>query len=342
MDRKKITKNIIRILCVLFLGAALFAAEKVMGVRSINGIDQAKAMYYEPRNKADAVFMGSSHMHCDVNTAMLWEDKGIASFCYSTAEQPIWVTYYYLRELLKYQKPQTVFLDLYSIACIKEEYHYKWLEESILGFRFSPDKVRMLLTACERGMIKEYFPSIAVWHGRYEELDEDDFAQLTEQKEELSSFKGYTPYFRTEAQEKPAIHDYDTAPVPLLPKAEEYLRKTIEYAQEQGVQLVLMVTPYVTCEEDERIFARISRIAQEYGIDYYDLNEEYDIIGIDFQNDFNDYSHLNYGGSCKYTRYLEEEILPRYELPDRRGKAGYETWDIHVERIDKSAEEYWE
>ena len=65
-------------------------------------------MYWQPENAIDVVMMGTSHVHCGVNTAFLWEKYGIASYDYSGAEQPLWMTYFYLKELYKYQTPKVV------------------------------------------------------------------------------------------------------------------------------------------------------------------------------------------------------------------------------------------
>ena len=106
----------VRILFVILFIVGYLACDRVLSVKTAHGIRQARDMYAQPRNSIDVVFMGSSHIHCDVNTALLWEKYGIAAYDYSAAEQPLWTTYYYLKEICKYQKPQLVVLDLYSPA----------------------------------------------------------------------------------------------------------------------------------------------------------------------------------------------------------------------------------
>ncbi len=55
--------------------------------------------------------------------------------------------------------------------------------------------------------------------------------------------------------------------------------------------------------------------------------------------DFNDPSHLNYSGSCKFTRYLGQEILYRFDAPDRRRDERYESWDRHAENVRNDVRE---
>lgn len=61
---------------------------------------------------------------------------------------------------------------------------------------------------------------------------------------------------------------------------------------------------------------------------------------LDFAQDFNDASHLNYWGGCKFSDYLGEFLVARFELSDRRGQAGYESWDDHVVLIAKELQNY--
>ena len=62
-------------------------------------------------------------------------------------------------------------------------------------------------------------------------------------------------------------------------------------------------------------------------------------IGLNFETDFNDESHLNYWGAYKFTEYLGKELKSRFELPDRRGEEGYETWQQNFEEIASYVEQ---
>ena len=137
-------KNVTRAVFLILLVITLFFLSDILSVKSAHGIMQKEGLYLQPRNSIDVVMMGTSHIHCNVNTALLWEKYGIAAYDYSGAEQPLWMTYYYLRELYKYQKPKVIVLDLYAPARYKEDYQYEWISENIYGMRFSLNKLEML------------------------------------------------------------------------------------------------------------------------------------------------------------------------------------------------------
>ena len=103
-------------------------------------------------------------------------------------------------------------------------------------------------------------------------------------------------------------------------------------AEKNDIELLFIAAPYVAENKDMMAFNRIDEIADEYGIEFLNMNYNYDEIGIDFEKDFNDFSHLNYEGSCKFTDYLAQQLITRYGdiIPDRRGDERYSSWDNSI------------
>ena len=248
------------------------------------------------------------------------------------------MTYFYLKELYKYQKPEVVVLDLYAPARLKDDYQYKWIAENIYGMRFSFNKLQMLAVSVEPQKIFNYFPSFAVYHNRYDDLEKEDFQNFWWDMEEKESFKGYTPYWGIWAQKRPQVQSEEESG--LTKKSEKYLRKIIAYTKKKGTELVLISAPYIITSQDKETYNQIEEIARQEGIPFIDYNESYDEMGLDFEKDFNDDSHLNYWGSCKFTDYLGEFLNACDRVPDRRGQEGYESWDAHVDLVARQLESY--
>lgn len=335
--RNTMRRNIMRILFLLLLLLSFVMIGRVLKVKSSHGINQKEGIYMQPSNSVDVAFMGTSHIHCGINTALLWEEYGIPAYDYSGAEQPLWMTYYYLRELLKYQKPKMIVLDLYAPARFKENYQYKWISENIYGMKFSLNKLEMLSVSVEPRRIFDYFPSFTTYPGRYTEVDQEDFSYLFKTREELAAFKGYTPYMNRAELQKPEVTTEERQG--LTEKSEKYLKKIIQYTKKKGVTLMLIVVPYLITEEDKETYNQIMDIASENDIMFVDYNEYYEAIGIDFSADFNDDSHLNYWGSSKFTQYLGN-FLAGEGMQDRRGEEGYESWDENVRRIREYVKQF--
>ncbi|MBQ9612859.1 MAG: hypothetical protein IJV14_09755 [Lachnospiraceae bacterium] len=328
--------------CIVFSGL-----DRLLCIKSQAGVNQARAFYYQPKDTIDVVFMGTSHTHCNINTAWLWEEEGVAGYDLSGAEQPIWMTYYYLKEVCRRQTPSLIVIDVYAPAFNQEDYHYKWIEENILGMRFGVNKVKMLLDSVERGRIKEFFPSFAVYHSRWREIGDEDRRALFHMKEDAQAYKGFTPFTNTLPMEQPQVWQMteedlavmlgsstgQAADVSLGPsygltqKAEEYLRKIIAFTKEENIPLLFINAPYPVTEAEQSVYNQIRDVASMEGIPFMDFNHCVDLMGLDYASDFTDETHLKVQGSIKYTAFLWKVLSSRYNIPQ------------HPEYVDLPAEE---
>ncbi|MCR5232563.1 MAG: hypothetical protein K6E53_01450 [Lachnospiraceae bacterium] len=322
-------KRIVQIIFILLTVFTLWYIDGVLCIKSMHGVDQARGLYFQPRDSVDVVMMGSSHVHCDIDIAVLWKEYGIAAYDYSAAEQPLWGAYHYLKEFVKYQDPKVVVLELYSPARFKDDYQYAWLPENLCGMRFSLNKLQLLKVSAEPDKYKEFFPDFVYYHDRIFSLEPYDFSFPFRKYAELPYYKGFTPFYERIPQEKP-VHRTDECSG-LTDKSELYLNRIIEYTKSMDIELYLLVSPYIMMEEDEKTFNRIKEIADENGIPFWNANMDYDLIGLDFDEDFNDLSHLNYWGAVKYTHLLGKKLKERYDIPDRRNDKKYHTWQKYSE-----------
>lgn len=333
----------LRIALVVALVLSLWVVRNILEIKSPHGINQTRAFYEQKKDTVDVLCVGSSHVHCGINTATLWDDFGIAAYDFSAAEQPLWITYHYLLEAYKTQSPKLVVLDVFSPARFKDDYHYKWLEESVYGMKFSRNKLDMLKVSVEEDKLKEYFPSFLTYHSRYADPNREDIVNIFGSHKQKSISKGYTPGFEIIDQSEKfggweELDDYH-----LTDKSREYLGKIIELTREHGSELCIIVVPYNFDERDNITYSEIAEIAEKNSIEFINFNELIDDVGIDKRTDFNDHTHLNYGGSVKFTEYLGQIVSYEYGkdgiMVDRRNTKGYESWDEFSMLIDQQRQE---
>ncbi len=342
MESRKLYKCLARSILVITVGVTLYLLVRILSMKSPHGIDQLDGIYCQPRQSIAVAALGTSHIHCGVNTGVLWEKFGIPAYDYSGAEQPLWMTYYYLKELYKYQAPEVILLDLYAPARFKEDYQYDWMGENVWGMRFSLNKLKMLLVSVELHQLDRYFPSFMIYHSRYDDLEEADFQNFFWNEKDQVAFKGYTPYWNIRPQKKVDLKKIDEIePEGLTAKSEKYLRKIIQLTKEKGSKLILMVVPYIETESDKQTYAQIRKIAIEQKIDFVDFNELDSEIGLDYATDFNDESHLNYWGSCKFTEYLGNYLMEEVQMGEYEGEE-YKSWDLNAALIKEEMESYYE
>lgn len=311
--------------CVVL--AALYMADCILCVKSPHGVDQARYLYIQPEDQVDVVFLGSSHVHCNVNTQILWDEHGIASYLCTGAEQPLWNSYYYLKEALKTQKPVLVVLDMYCPARFYGDYQMGWIDENVGGMRISWNKYEAVQASAESDRVN-YLLGFLKYHSRYEELDAEDFENFPWDWEEQRRWKGYTQLDNhTELTEPDLSHV--TQMREMTEKSQEYFEKIVELTREEKIQLALVSAPYLPEEEDQKVYNYIERVASENGLLFLNYNSTrmYREIGLDFAEDFADHTHLGAEGSRKYTEHLGSWLKANYEIPDRRGQEGYESWE---------------
>ena len=104
--------------------------------------------------------------------------------------------------------------------------------------------------------------------------------------------------------------------------------------------MALIAVPYPADEAKQRMMNSAQAIADEYGIAFYNL---FDVEGlVDFDTDCYDaMSHLNPDGAVKVSAWLGETLSAAYDLPDRRGNAGYAHWDAALAEYEAIYEREW-
>ena len=74
----------------------------------------------------------------------------------------------------------------------------------------------------------------------------------------------------------------------------------------------MIVAPHIVIDEDMRTYNRIREIAEEEGIEYVDMNNYIEEIGIDLDSEMADWGHALISGSEKNSmwlgKYLQEKL----------------------------------
>ncbi|WP_026490557.1 hypothetical protein [Butyrivibrio sp. XPD2002] len=345
-------------LSIIVFVSALWVFNNILRTKTEAGVMQMRALYDQPKDTIDVVMLGSSHVHCGINTAKLFSDYGIAGYDLSSAEQSLWVSYHYLKEICKYQKPKVVVLDFFSAAAFQEDYkfHYYFLGDSLYGMKLSANKLQ-LMNACfdnKEELWNKYFPSFWGYHDRYNDLEEKDFEAAF--GNDLSAYKGYVPHFHNESMPDPVIETDECKPP--LEKSVKYLDKIVEYTKKNNIQLYITMVPYALNVEQQQGLKQEETARYNWLENYVkELNESGDDhvcfdyvfkhleeIGLDYTggSDISDgSSHLNYNGSNKYTDYLGKTLKNLYGtevIPDHRGDTAYDSYLRHGEIIAEKVE----
>ena len=275
-----------------------------------NMTQKVAGFYNEDPNSFDVLFFGSSHIYCSVDPALFKEETGLDSYVFATQLQPIWISYHYLIEALKMQKPKTVVLEVNMLAQDPEK---DYLDEAtnhtaIDPIPFSRNKLDMIYAAVPKGERRYYFFHIMKYHDRWEDLEEKDFLRLYEHERDPD--KGYV---RLEEKVKEPVWE-DVSDITEVKKGTgkslEYIEKFIDYAKAEGIEVILLKAPSNATVEQKMYYNGAAEIAAERGITYLDFNtrEAYEAMNLIVSEDFYDQMHLNSTGVKKFVKALGQKF----------------------------------
>ena len=326
-------KSIIRILgFMVVLCLILKCWSDIFRFKFTDGTYICDKFYDLEDNTVDVLVMGTSHAFANFNTGTLWDEYGIASYDFACSNQPMWNTYYYLKEALKTQTPKLVVLEAMSTT-----FNYDYQEESgiiknTFGLSWSKNRIDAISASSSSDEHTSYLLDYTHYHNRYKALAKEDFNE-NQGITMLEDWKGY--YIKSST----APFDYlDVSDIvdraPLYEKTEKYYRKTIELAQENGIPMLIVVSPYASISyEEEMVFNSAGDIAAEYNVPFVNCNLLADEIGVDYKTEFADGHHLNHLGGQKFSKYIGKYIVENYDVPDHRGDDNYSSWDRNADCI---------
>ena len=289
-------------------------------------------------NHVDILCVGSSHMYCGINPVQMYNDYGYAAYTLGVGAQSPWQSYYYIKEACKYQKPSVIIQDAYMMGCTQTDNDYCDYQTAanLVDAPLSYNKTCAVIesVADSKLNILLRFPYV------YNEYA--SFFEFTPQK--FFGDENYSMGYEYRSEVMPCTDVVDksgiTDETPISKKNEEYLRKIIDYCRNNDIDLILLNAPCPVLGKDNQVYYNyIKRIAKENKILFINGDDIWKEVGMDWNTDSSDGGHLNHSGVTKFTKYVEEYIHSKYDIPDRRGENGYEAYDRGVEWLKEKLSE---
>lgn len=325
MTRRQALKSIVFI--VLFL----YILMTVTYIIRTNGDvkDRFTGFYAERDNTVDVVMIGSSPVYPYYATPMMWGEYGIAAYPISSnLQRPVAATYL-VEEVRKTQQPELFVFEMRMYTANETDLtnNMAYTRGVTDNLKYSWNRIKTINAMVEeRGERYTYYFDIFKYHSNWKTM------VLPEQMacfryEKPDGQKGYVM-----TDEVGPCEAVDTSGIiekkPMPEFQEECLYSLLDYLKENGLQALFILSPTVMEEEKQMMYNYMEEIISGYGYEFLNLNGYYDEIGLDFASDFSDYGgHTNALGAEKCTRFLGEYLAGKYGIPDRRGQAGYESWD---------------
>lgn len=283
------------------------------------------AQYYNEPKDHEVIFIGDCEVYANFSPMVMYEQYGIKAYVRGSSQQMMWQSYYILKETLKYEIPKVVILNVNSMRYGKdsEKVSEAYNRLTIDNMKWSKEKVEIIQTSKteEETFISYIFP-ILRYHSRYDELSKEDLEYLFKRKD--NTYNGFLinknikPVTNLPTKRNLANYQFDD-------ECYEYLEKITALCKENNIKLVLIKAPSLYPYWYEEYDEQIKQYAEENKIEYYNLTEKIEEIGLDFEKDTYDGGlHLNLTGATKLSKYFSKILKEKNDLTDYRGDIIYE------------------
>ncbi len=316
---------------VLFLGILGFLFLHIQQRLKLNmghrGTDNITGFYEEKENSVEVLFVGASTMFCTMDPLVLYEDYGIASYDFGSSAQPFELSYLFMQEALKYQKPKVIGLEVISIFNEFDANDADPLNYGITDLPFSMEKAVGLadMFRNDKGTGLSYLIPMVQYKDRWKELTREDFINPA-----VNYTKGaYTPDLISGVPlDFSSYYEEETFTIP--ERNLEIFQRMVTLCEENNIELVLFKSPSVGWNIGQT--KAVASLADQYGlpfIEYYSLMGE---LGIDVATDFRDNTHLNRYGSKKTSDHMGQYLTKQYNLTDYRAMDSENSWDVALQK----------
>lgn len=264
------------------------------------------------KNTLDVIFMGASQTFCGIDTVELSNNFGISSYNYASSAQPITTTQFYLENAIKTQTPKLVVIDVCRAVQNDSNPSDKVISWNYDTVHSSLEKYRSLCDILNGDALKAFtytYCPLFLYHNRWSSINEDDIGMVINPENYIFPQKrGFEPISKVKKQEF-AYNEKITDSEEIPRKNKEALINIANICEKKNIQLLFIKIPSpVWTKENSNA---IKEFTKKNNIDFLDMHEYLDEIGIEKNKDFADDQHLNIYGADKVTNYLLNIIQKR-------------------------------
>lgn len=329
-----------------FSRAVVFAAvvimiTVVMDYLYVDDTDEfARAMLHElygEQENIDRLYVGSSHVFCDIDPFVLDEINGENNFNLATGNQQLIASYYLIREAHKKHEIGHVYLDLYYVcttAGMGNLHDYAALPHSWIVLNQMKPSVNKLSYMLSLSDPAYYYLTFFPFTRYKEQLFQPDYVGEIVDKKREQTWKNHDYYHIRKMEDREFVMENagkgymqnfgvpetggfygreSALPLTESPVTEEslaYLVKIVDYCRENDIELTWIACPVSDFQlagngTYDNFAGQVSELAAQYDVPYYDFNlckKEY--LDLTDNQYWSDKGHLNSAGAEVFTEFL--------------------------------------
>lgn len=298
--------------------------------------------YLEEEDSLDMILLGASEVHHGYAPGYAYTKYGYTSYVYSIDGNISSLYLPQLKEVLSYQDPQLILVDVggFSRGARLEE-QISLIRKFTESIPPSANQLETLVNFDYDDKASFFFPFIK-YHG-----------DLDLAKNRLAYYFRYPDFFDSPALLKgtsthtvaySGLNDADLANISdeeLDAQSEEHLLDLLDFCQEKKLDNVVFVNfpRHIASQDDKNLMEKIDQIQEritDYGYDFVNLQNKAKDIGLSVPQDFSSPHHLNICGQQKLTEYIGHVAVDEYHLTPREQTEENEAhWEDCADLTDK-------
>lgn len=298
----------------------------------------AKGFYAEKSNQIDVLFLGTSSMQRSISPMHIYELEGFTSFNYNAPTARPYMYYYFLSEVLNYQKPKVVFID--TVTLFYEEKESEGLQrQSFDLMKLDLTKLKMIFDPVFENTFEDemsYIFPLLRFHDRWNEVTFEDIKNAHNNYHSIT--KGFLVSDKLKANSKGYQYmEKGNRKIALMDDNKKYFDKIIDLCKKKNIDVVFLGMPDTKAWNYESS-AGLEKMAEEADVKFLDLNDTNN-LKYDWNKDTEDGGgHLNLYGANKTSEFLANYLKENYELKDHRDDKKYENWNADLEKYKEKEE----
>ena len=264
------------------------------------------SFYNLKKNSLDIIFLGSSHSYASFSPDIIFKDTNLKSYNFATQQQPIYITYHYMKETLKTQKPKYFVLETFMLTNDLEYTKEGVNRDAIDKMKLSLNKIKAIQASVkDKDERLSYYINIIKYHSRYDELTLKDIKdgilyRGIDNKGYIELTQNYDVFVNNNEVLK--INDIEK----ISDKNLLYLNKMVQLCKDNNIKLILVSAPCKLSMEMQKKYNWLRLYAKLNSLDFIDYNVE----NINLTpGDFYDTGHLSKSGSIKISNDIKKYFL---------------------------------
>ena len=333
---KKLIRTVLLLLIILALLISLFPLSYLIR-NDNNNRENICGFYAEQENSLEMIYIGGSAAYVYWEPLRAWDRSGIPSYVLGQDTLPPQSIKYYIIEAQKTQKPELFVVDLRPFQYGDTlGYNETAVRNGTDSFSYSINRFNMINASVP--VLKDrltYYFDIFKYNSRWpyiffnlmQALQRHDFSWFDYADNiRTNSEKGFGFVFK---QQDVSLEDFTniSGEMPLNDEINNIFIELLDYCGKQNIKVLFIVHVYNQKMADKQMYNYMAKVIDEYGFDYINMNDYVDEIGIDSKTDFLNADHVNILGADKYTDYLTDYIIGKYDMKDMRGNIIYAEWN---------------